>query len=103
MNVDYDLLTWEGDILRLKFWARAFDVLKQKGAVYLRDGRPARRLLGDADPGGPGRHGRRPDAPVPADATPADGLEHRGRATGDDAGEDMGETARRSSSARTAS
>ena len=28
MNVDYDLLTWEGDILRLKFWAQAFDVLK---------------------------------------------------------------------------
>ena len=35
MNVDYDLLTWEGDILRLKFWAQAFDVLKAKGAVYL--------------------------------------------------------------------
>ena len=42
MNVDYDLLTWEGDILRLKFWAQAFDVLKAKGAVYLRtDGRLA--------------------------------------------------------------
>ena len=40
MNVDYDLLTWEGDILRLKFWAQAFDVLKAKKAVYLRtDGR----------------------------------------------------------------
>ncbi len=36
MNVDYDLLTWEGDILRLKFWAQAFDVLKAKRAVYLR-------------------------------------------------------------------
>ncbi|MGH8187768.1 MAG: arginine--tRNA ligase, partial [Steroidobacteraceae bacterium] len=34
MHVDYDLLTWEGDILRLKFWAQAFDVLKAKGAVY---------------------------------------------------------------------
>ena len=42
MNVDYDLLTWEGDILRLKFWAQAFDVLKASGAVYLRtDGRLA--------------------------------------------------------------
>jgi arginyl-tRNA synthetase len=42
MNVDYDLLTWEGDILRLKFWAQAFDVLKAKSAVYLRtDGRLA--------------------------------------------------------------
>lgn len=40
MNVDYDLLTWEGDILRLKFWAQAFDVLKASGAVYLQnDGR----------------------------------------------------------------
>ena len=36
MNVDYDLLTWEGDILRLKFWAQAFEVLKEKKAVYLR-------------------------------------------------------------------
>jgi arginyl-tRNA synthetase len=35
MNVDYDLLTWEGDILRLKFWAQAFDVLKGKNAVHL--------------------------------------------------------------------
>ena len=53
LNVDYQLLTWEGDILRLKFWARAFEVLKDKGAVYLRsDGRLA-GLLGDADPGRP--------------------------------------------------
>ncbi len=35
MNVDYDLLTWEGDILRLKFWTKAFDALKALGAVYL--------------------------------------------------------------------
>src|SRR5262245_51344168 len=35
MNVDYDLLTWEGDILRLKFWQQAFEVLKTKGAIYL--------------------------------------------------------------------
>jgi arginyl-tRNA synthetase len=35
LNIDYDLLTWEGDILRLQFWARAFEVLKQSGAVYL--------------------------------------------------------------------
>jgi len=37
LNVDYDLLTWEGDILRLQFWARAFEVLKEKGAVYRRE------------------------------------------------------------------
>ena len=35
MNVDYDLLTWEGDILRLHFWAQAFEDLKQRGAVFL--------------------------------------------------------------------
>ena len=35
MNVDYDLLTWEGDILRLHFWATAFDDLKARGAVFL--------------------------------------------------------------------
>jgi arginyl-tRNA synthetase len=35
LNVDYDLLTWEGHILRLQFWARAFAILKQQGAVFL--------------------------------------------------------------------
>ena len=34
MNIEYDLLTWEGDILRLQFWARAFEILKERGAVY---------------------------------------------------------------------
>ncbi|MCC7243464.1 MAG: arginine--tRNA ligase [Acidobacteria bacterium] len=42
LNIDYELLTWEGDILRLHFWARAFEVLKEKGAVFLqREGRLA--------------------------------------------------------------
>ena len=35
LNVDYDLLTWEGDILRLHFWAKAFDELKSRNAVFL--------------------------------------------------------------------
>jgi len=35
LNVGYDLLTYEGDILRLQFWARAFEILKAKGAVFL--------------------------------------------------------------------
>ena len=35
MNVDYDLLTWEGDILRLHFWATAFEQLKARGSVFL--------------------------------------------------------------------
>ena len=40
LNVDYDLLTWEGDILRLHFWTTAFEHLKKTGAVFLqREGR----------------------------------------------------------------
>jgi arginyl-tRNA synthetase len=35
MNVEYDLLTWEGDILRLHFWTTAFEDLKRRGAVFL--------------------------------------------------------------------
>jgi arginyl-tRNA synthetase len=35
LNIGYDLLTHEGDILRLQFWARAFDILKAQGAVFL--------------------------------------------------------------------
>ena len=35
LNITYDLLTFEGDILRLKFWAHAFDILKAHGAVFL--------------------------------------------------------------------
>src|SRR5689334_20742203 len=34
LNVDYDLLTWEGDILRLKFWATAFDLLRESGTMF---------------------------------------------------------------------
>jgi len=35
LNVDYDLLTWEGDILRLHFWSTAFEELKKRKAVFL--------------------------------------------------------------------
>jgi len=35
LNIDYDLLTYEGDILRLQFWAHAFEILKAQGAVFL--------------------------------------------------------------------
>jgi arginyl-tRNA synthetase len=53
LNVGYDLLTWEGHILRLQFWARAFEILKEKGAVYLQtEGKLAgcwvMRIEGDA-------------------------------------------------------
>jgi arginyl-tRNA synthetase len=35
LSIDYDLLTYEGDILRLQFWAHAFEILKTSGAVFL--------------------------------------------------------------------
>jgi len=35
LNISYDLLTYEGDIIRLQFWARAFEILKAQGAVFL--------------------------------------------------------------------
>jgi arginyl-tRNA synthetase len=35
LNIRYDLLTWEGDVLRMKFWAHAFEFLKKTGEVYL--------------------------------------------------------------------
>ena len=37
MNIGYDLLTWEGDILRLHFWTHAFEFLKKTGAVFLQN------------------------------------------------------------------
>jgi arginyl-tRNA synthetase len=42
LNIGYDLLTHEGDILRLHFWAHAFEILKAQGAVFLqREGKLA--------------------------------------------------------------
>ncbi|MBA2353092.1 MAG: arginine--tRNA ligase [Acidobacteria bacterium] len=35
LHIDYDLLSWEGDILRLQFWDTAFDILERNGTVYL--------------------------------------------------------------------
>jgi arginyl-tRNA synthetase len=78
MNVDYDLLTWEGDILRLKFWAQAFDVLKASGAVYLQtEGRLAgcwvMAIEEDEEPKpnpqGPSAEAIGPTAGAPGDAT----------------------------------
>ena len=42
LGVEYDLLSWEGDILRLQFWTRAFEILTAAGAMFRqRDGRLA--------------------------------------------------------------
>ena len=46
MNIGYDLLTWEGDILRLQFWARAFEILKAQGTVLPADARDVSRAAG---------------------------------------------------------
>jgi arginyl-tRNA synthetase len=35
LNIGYDLLTYEGDIVRLKFWAHTFEILKAQGAIFL--------------------------------------------------------------------
>jgi len=35
INVQYDLLAWEGDILHLKFWEKAFEMLKSRDAIHL--------------------------------------------------------------------
>ena len=37
LNIRYDLLSWEGDILRLHFWAHAFEFLKKTGEVFLQN------------------------------------------------------------------
>ncbi|MBE3071370.1 MAG: arginine--tRNA ligase [Acidobacteria bacterium] len=61
LNVYYDLLAHESDILQLQFWATAFEILKQRGAVFLQpQGRlagcwvmPIAAAGGDAAPGAP--------------------------------------------------
>jgi arginyl-tRNA synthetase len=35
LNVEYDLLPRESEILKLKFWDQAFALLKERGAIYL--------------------------------------------------------------------
>jgi arginyl-tRNA synthetase len=71
LGIDYDLLSWEGDILRLQFWATAFETLKQNGTVYFQE---TGRLAGcwvmeiDEDVDLTVADGTHTDAPDPADA-----------------------------------
>ncbi len=59
LNIGYDLLTYEGDILRLKFWAHAFDILKARGAVFLQtEGKLAGCWVMTIDDGGAGDEDR---------------------------------------------
>jgi arginyl-tRNA synthetase len=65
LGIEYDLLTWEGDILRLRFWAHAFEILKRQGTIYLQsEGRLKGcwvMLIDDTEPAGSG------GAPEPLD------------------------------------
>jgi arginyl-tRNA synthetase len=72
LNVQYDLLSWEGDILRLQFWNKAFEILKSDGTVYLQDkGRLAgcwvMRIGDEADAEAPAPAEVEPDVVVPGD------------------------------------
>jgi arginyl-tRNA synthetase len=54
LNIEYDLLTYEGDILRLHFWAHAFEILKAHGAVFLQtEGKLAGCWVMRIEDGGP--------------------------------------------------
>ena len=71
LHIEYDLLTWEGDILRLKFWAHAFEILKQQGTVYFQtEGRLAGcwvMAIDDGESDGPAESGASDELGEPAD------------------------------------
>jgi len=78
LGIEYDLLTQESDILRLKFWDAAFAMLKQRGAVELAtSGKnagcwvmqlPSERGTAAAEPGGKSAEAATEENPEEADA-----------------------------------
>jgi arginyl-tRNA synthetase len=77
LGIDYDLLTQESDILRLKFWDAAFAMLKERGAVELATSgknagcwimQPAERAATAAQPGVEGAEAPVEENPEEADA-----------------------------------
>jgi len=42
LNIFYDLINWESDIIHLKFWEKAFEMLKKEGYVYYAEEGPAK-------------------------------------------------------------
>lgn len=71
LNIDYDLLTWEGDILHLQFWAQAFELLKETRAMFYQDqGRLAGCWV----------------MPIEDEATPADDADTTSESVGTEAG-----------------
>jgi arginyl-tRNA synthetase len=62
LNIGYDLLTYEGDIVRLKFWAHTFEILKAQGAVFLQtEGKLAGCWVMRIDEGGAAEEGAAAD------------------------------------------
>ena len=51
LDIEYDFLPQESDILHLHFWAKAFELLKADRGSLLRGGREEQGLLGDDAPG----------------------------------------------------
>jgi arginyl-tRNA synthetase len=69
LGIGYDLLTYEGDILRLQFWAHAFEILKGSGAVFLQtEGKLAGCWVMRIGEGGPDADADKEDAEVREDA-----------------------------------
>ena len=48
LGIEYDLLPRESEILHLKFWDAAFELLKQRNAIHLAERGKECRMLGDA-------------------------------------------------------
>jgi arginyl-tRNA synthetase len=69
MNIEYDLLTWEGDILRLHFWAHAFEFLKKTGAVFLQQEGKLRGCWVMRIEEEPGEHAELPPDSMPEENT----------------------------------
>ena len=77
MNITYDLLTWEGDILRLHFWTHAFEFLKKTGSVFLQtEGKLAGCWVMRIDDTA-GDAAAVPDSAIPEPASTADPEEER--------------------------
>ena len=51
LNIVYDVLPRESEILHLQFWATAFELLKERKAIYFETEGKNKRLLGDAGVG----------------------------------------------------
>ena len=51
LGVEYDVLPRESEILHLQFWASAFELLKERKAIYLETEGKNEGLLGDAGGG----------------------------------------------------